>query len=232
MDNGFNQTNNILEQDPNAFAGQPFAQPDPNAVAQTNFAQPDPNAVAQTNFAQPDPNAMAQTNFAQPDYNAQSQLGYAQTTFDPTANQTAYGWNNVPVNQFAPSEQTGPRKCPGKEITGMVFGISSLLMGLITLFLGFVSLAVGAAFGRHSVYGYGRVAMTGASAQVYIYGIVYGLMGIAFAVVAMVLRGKVMAEADEITVKIKAGFGLAIAGIITSGLGLFLTIIGIIVMNA
>lgn len=212
MDNGFNQMDNGFNQMNNAPV-----QPDP--TMQQPYVQPN-----------------AEQGFVQPDYNAGQ--AYAQPSYDGYPNQQVSGWNNYPTNnfqpanQFAPSEQTGPRKCPGKEITGMVFGISSLLMGLITLFLGFVSLAVGAAFGRHSVYSYGRAAMTGASAQVYIYGIVYGLMGIAFAVVAMVLRGKVMAEADEITVKIKAGFGLAIAGIITSGLGLFLTIIGIIVMNA
>ena len=47
----------------------------------------------------------------------------------------------------------------------------------------------------------------------------------------MVMRSKVYAVAQEITNKIKAGFGMAIAGIITSGLGLILTIIGILVMT-
>jgi hypothetical protein len=186
---------------------------------------------------QPDFNAQPM----QPDYGAQP--GFAQQTFDPNANQAAYGWNNAPVNpapmnqfeqydQFAMPENTGVVKCPGKEITGMVFGISALLMGIITIILGIVSVSVGATFGRHSVYSYGRATMANASAQVYVYGIVYGLMAVAFAVVAMVLRGKVMAQATEITGKIKAGFGMAIAGIITGGFGLFLTIVGIILMNA
>lgn len=218
MDNGFNQGNNIpVQPDPNA---QAYAAP------QGGFVQPDYNAGQ--NFVQPDYNAGQ--NFAQQPY-VQPQTGYTQPVYDATNNQQVSGWNNYPTNQYAPAE-SAPVKCPGKEITGLVFGISALLMGILAIIMGFVGIAAAATFGRHSIYGsYGR-AIGSASVQVFIYGYIYAIMAIAFAVVTMVLRGQVFAVAQEITVKIKAGFGMAIAGIIMGGIGLFITVIATIVMFA
>jgi len=210
MDNGFNQMDNGFNQMNNAPV-----QPDP--TMQQPYVQPN-----------------AEQGFVQPDYNAGQ--AYAQPSYDGYPNQQVSGWNNYPTNNFQPANQFAESepsvvKCPGKEITGMVFGISALLMGLIAILMGFIGIGIGAVYGRHSAYNLYTRAMATTSSQVFVYGFIYSFLGIAFAIVAMVMLSKVYAVAQEITNKIKAGFGMAIAGIITSGLGLILTIIGILVMT-
>ena len=85
-------------------------------------------------FQQPYVQPNAEQGFVQPDYNAGQ--AYAQPSYDGYPNQQVNGWNNYPTNNFQPANQFAESepsvvKCPGKEITGMVFGISALLMGLI-----------------------------------------------------------------------------------------------------
>lgn len=218
----YNQMNNGSAQpDPNAFnAQQPYGQP------QGGFAQQPFDAM----------NQQAQAGYAQQPFDAmnqQAQTGYAQPAYDATANQQSYGWNGGYSTDTYGQGNSAPVKCPGKEITGMIFGISALIWGVIGIIMGFVGIAVAGTIQRYSSYlGSYRGSVASASSQVYVYGFVYAFMAIGCAIVTIVLRGKIFAVAQEISNKIKIGFGLAIAGLITGGIGLLLTIISLAVAFA
>ena len=130
---------------------------------------------------------------------------------------------------YDPEEQYVPAVCPGKEITGLIFGIVSLLSGLTSGFFGIAAISLGIMY--NTFYGRGSLYSSAASSrssviQIVIYAILYGIMTIAFAIVTMVLRRKVMLQADAPTKKIRIGFGLAIAGMILGALAVLLGIIG------
>ncbi|MCR4617280.1 MAG: hypothetical protein K5669_03705, partial [Lachnospiraceae bacterium] len=83
-------------------------------------------------------------------------------------------------------------KCPGKEITGMVFGINALVWGVLAIILAWFPF-------------YGLI-----------FGLSYGIVGIACAIVTFVLYNKVKEQATVITNKILRGRSLAKAGLIVS----------------
>lgn len=218
----FNQmNNNPVQPGSNAFnAQQPYGQP------QGGFAQQPAGFAQQPGYTQP------QAAFTQPQQQEYSQPNYdfnAQQAYDATANQQSYGWNGgYSTDTFG--QGSAPVKCPGKEITGMVFGISALIWGVLTIIMGFVGIAVAGTIHRYSSYlGSFRGSVAASSSQVFVYGFVYAFMAIGCAIVTLVLRGKIYAVAQEISNKIKIGFGLAIAGLITGGIGLLITIISLAV---
>ena len=97
-------------------------------------------------------------------------------------------------------------RCPGKEITTLAMGISSLAYGIF-----------GAMFGWYPVYGW-------------ITGGIFAIFGLACAIVAKVLYKKVMEEATTYTNKVNIGNRLGTAGMIVSIIALALMIISIIVI--
>ena len=229
----FNQmNNNPVQPDPNAFnAQQPYGQPQGGYAQQpAGFAQQPAGFAQQPGYTQP------QAAFTQPQQQEYSQPNYdfnAQQAYDATANQQSYGWNGGYSTDTFGQGNSAPVKCPGKEITGMVFGISALIWGVLTIIMGFVGIAVAGTIHRYSSYlGSYRGSVASASSQVYVYGFVYAFMAIGCAIVTLVLRGKIYAVAQDISNKIKIGFGLAIAGLITGGIGLLLTIISLAVAFA
>ncbi len=114
----------------------------------------------------------------------------------------AYSYNPASV-------QPAGTKCPGKEITGLVLGISSLVQGIATITCGWIP-----------IYGI-------------IYAIIFGLFGIGTGVAVNILHKKVHEEATIITKKIETGKKLSVPGIILSAVGIGLSItISIIVCAA
>ena len=91
-------------------------------------------------------------------------------------------------------------KCPGKEISGRVFGINALVWGILALILAWIPF-------------YGLF-----------FGGIYGAFGIVFAIVTFVLSNKVFEQATVITNKIKNGKKLAKAGLIISIIAVCLSI--------
>ncbi len=92
-------------------------------------------------------------------------------------------------------------QCPGKEITGMIFGINALVWGILSLIVCWIPI--------YSL----------------ILGTMYGVFAIAFAIVAKTLANKVFAQATIITNKIRNGNKLATAGLVLGIIGLVLSII-------
>ncbi len=91
-------------------------------------------------------------------------------------------------------------KCPGKEISGLVFGINALVWGILALMLAWIPF-------------YGLF-----------FGGIYGTFGIVFAIVTFVLSNKVFFYLSVITNKIKNGKKLARAGLIISIIAVCLAI--------
>lgn len=222
----FNQmNNNPVQPDPNAFnAQQPYGQPQGGFAGQPYDAM---NQQAQAGYAQQPFDAM----------NQQAQAGYAQPAYD-AMNQQSYGWNGGYSTDTFGQGNSAPVKCPGKEITGMVFGIGAIGMGVAAVIIGIVCIAAAAAImsTKRSLYslGYGSLysPIAQSAGSLFAYGYIWGIMAVGFAIVTMVLRGQIYAVAQEISNKIKAGFGLALAGIISGGIGLLLTIIATAMANA
>lgn len=138
------------------------------------------------------PNQVPNSPQAQP-YQQQvySQPAYQQPVQQPV--QQAYNYN--------PGMQPMGVRCPGKEITGLIMGIGSLVEGVAA-----------AIFGMIPIYGI-------------IYAIIFGLFGLGLGITAILLHKKVHEQATVITKKIEIGKKLAIPGIITSGAGMALSIL-------
>ena len=143
----------------------------------------------------------AQPVYAQPVQPVYAQPVYAQPVY-------AQPQPQVNVNVAAPAYQQAPQKTvvfPGREIVGLLFGIGALFSGLIALFTWV------------PIYGW-------------IGGGINAVFGIVYAIVAKVQWGKIKKEATSYTGKIKAGNGMATAGLIMSILGIVGAIIVGIIM--
>ena len=146
-----------------------------------------------------DNNSIYQSNTPQQPQQQVYQQPVYQQQVQPTP---AYNYNPAAVQPVG-------TKCPGKEITGLVMGIASLVEGIATVTCGWIP-----------IYGI-------------IYAIIFGLFGIGTGVAANILHKKVHEEATIITKKIETGKKLAVPGIILSAVGIGLSItIGIIVCAA
>ena len=99
-----------------------------------------------------------------------------------------------------------PKKCPGKEIVGFVFGINSLAWGILGLLFSWIPI-------------YGMIFS-------FIWG---GLFGVGCGIVALVMNKKVHEEAEEFTGKAETGKKLAVPGIIVGILGCVVSIVVLIV---
>lgn len=104
----------------------------------------------------------------------------------------------------ASSATSAPKRCPGKEIAGMVLGINGLAWPVIGLFCCVIPVSGG------------------------IIGIIYGMIGIGCSIAAIILHNKCVEQADYITKKIVIGKKLAIAGLICGGVGIVLGIVSIV----
>ena len=104
---------------------------------------------------------------------------------------------------YNPYQQQAPvgTRCPGKEITGLVLGINSLVWSVLA-----------AMFCWMPFYGL-------------IFGLIYGLFGIGFAIATNILHGKVMEQATITTKKIHTGKKLAKAGLIVGIIAIALSIL-------
>ena len=136
-----------------------------------------------------------QTVYQQQNY---QQAGYQQTVYQQPVSQPMY---QQPVDSTVV-------KCPGKEITGMVLGINSLVWSVFAIMFCWMPF-------------YGIV-----------FGIIYGLMGIGCGIATNVLHKKVLETATLITNKIRRGKGMATAGIIIGAIGIGLAIVFCIVWVA
>ena len=121
--------------------------------------------------------------------------------------------NNGYVNQAGPAQdlqgyQHQPVRCPGKEITGLVFGINALVWGIL-----------GTLFSWIPFYGM-------------IFSVIWGGMGIGCGIVAIIMHKQVHEVAEEITNKVETGKKLAIPGIVIDAIGIVISVIVIIFMVA
>ena len=105
-------------------------------------------------------------------------------------------------NNYNQAYYTEPVRCPGKEITSMVFGINALVWGVF-----------GLVFCWHIVL-----------------AIVYGVVGIGCGITAIVLFKQVKNIATVITKKGEVGNKLGIAGLICSILAIVISILVLIVL--
>ena len=81
----------------------------------------------QNNTGYTDP-GYAQDGYTQPQY---TQPQYTQPQYTQTPDMGAY-------NQVNTEYQSGATKCPGKEITGFILGINSIVWGGLSLLCGFI----------------------------------------------------------------------------------------------
>ena len=133
----------------------------------------------------------AQEGYAQPQY---TQPEYTQTPDMGAFSQTNTGY------------QTGATKCPGKEITGFILGINSIVWGGLSLLCGFIPF-------------YGMI-----------FAFIWGAFGIGFGIATNILHKKVHEEATEITNKIETGKKLALPGIILSIVAMVISVVVFIVV--
>ena len=122
-----------------------------------------------------------------------------------------YDNNNNYMNQAGPAPdlqgyQHQPVRCPGKEITGLVFGINALVWGIL-----------GTMFSWIPFYGM-------------IFSVIWGGMGIGCGIVAIMMHKQVHEIAEEITNKVETGKKLAVPGIIIGAIGIAISVIVIICM--
>lgn len=118
--------------------------------------------------------------------------------------QPVYQQPQQPVQQPAYSNNTQApigASSPGKEIAGLILGITSLTAGVMAAIFGIIP-GVGIFF-----------------------AVISGLLAIGLGIATIVLNKKVHEQAAVITRKIEIGKNLATAGIITGGAGMLLSII-------
>ncbi len=137
-------------------------------------------------------NQSQETSQVQPD----QQQVYTQPVYQqpqqPVQQQPAYSYNpQAPIGASS----------PGKEIAGLILGITSLTAGVMVAIFGIIP-------------GAGTV-----------FAVISGLLAIGLGIAAIILHKKVHEQAAVITRKIEIGKNLATAGIITGGAGMLLSII-------
>ena len=183
--------NNVINQDP--VVVQPAAEPVPQPVVEP-APQPVPAYQEPVNPA---------PVYEQPVYNQGGfDQGYAQGGYQEPA----------PFAQAGPDLQgfnRVPKKCPGKEIVGFVFGINSIAWGALGLLFSWIPF-------------YGMIFS-------FIWG---GLFGVGCGIVALVMHKKVHEEAEEIGGKIETGKKLAIPGIIIGAVGCVVSVVVLIFVIA
>ena len=133
-------------------------------------------------------------------------FGMQETAATESAPEQIMYQNTVYVQQgeTSPTAATSaPKRCPGKEITGLVLGINALVWPIIGLCCCALPISGG------------------------ILSIIYGLFGIGFGIAAAILYNKCIEQADYITKKITIGKKLGIAGIIVGAVGIVLGIVSI-----
>ena len=134
-------------------------------------------------------------------YYSQSNYGYeSNIRYDNNGyNQNGYNRNNIGgYNRFNNLyEEHIPSRCPGKEITALIFSIVSVISGIISiLFFWYPTM-----------------------------GIIYGISTITYSIVSFVLHQKVMLQAEETTNKIHTAYKLAIGGVILGILAIIFAIL-------
>ena len=114
---------------------------------------------------------------------------------------TNQGYNSTASYQVTQSQQptTGTR-CPGKEIAGLILGISALAMGVLAVIYCWIPVVSSA-------------------------GIVFGIIALGCGIAALILASKVYQQATITTKKIRVGKGLGLAGVICGGIGFLFGII-------
>ncbi|MBR3039541.1 MAG: hypothetical protein IKI20_02635 [Lachnospiraceae bacterium] len=167
-----------------------------------------------------------------------------QGIYPPAGVPQGYGYNQQPGYNQAPgyngynaaypqqayaAPRAGSHK--GKEITGMVMGISALACALIGFSLSMYALSWA---GSHSVYAYyySYASIVEGVIASGVWGLILSSMGIAFGIVALVLKNQIYNATGVIAGKIKVGGILGLIGLISSGVCAVLNIIGISVLAA
>lgn len=238
MDNGFNQMNNF--QDPGyapenpqyvqtnvGQPGQPFMQQSGQPYVQQDPYLQQPYAQGGEPYMQQDPymqQPYGQAGFAQNGYaqNGYAQNGYAQPA-QPGFTVPTYAFQNGP-SQYPQYNNPNGKRCTAMEIIGLVLGISALVLGLPSGILGLAS--VGAASSYNLSHRYNSYRYT-SSAELEIIGVAifFSVLTLACAITTIVLRAQVYRKADIITGKIKAGFGMAIPGLVLGAIAFLLSFI-------
>lgn len=141
------------------------------------------------------------------------QAGYSQDPYQqPAYGQDMYQQADYSQPVYSQPDLQGfkrePVKCPGKEITGLILGINSLVWSVL-----------GTSMGCLPVYGL-------------MFSIIWGLFGIGFGIAAIILNKKVHEQAEEYTNKIEIAKKLSVAGIIVAAVGIVISIIVNVVLVA
>lgn len=175
----------------NLNAYNAYTDPAVSAQQPQTYTQPVQQAAKQQAvYTQP----VQQPAYNQPVYDqsmsamAPQQANYGQNTY--------YVYNGTPY-MYSQSMADAQVRCPGKEITSMIFGINALVWGVL-----------GDLFFWNPII-----------------SIVYGLIAVGCAIPALVLSKQVYEVATVTTKKVATGKKLAIAGIICGCAGLVITII-------
>lgn len=144
------------------------------------------------------------------------------------------GMNNGFQQDYQNFEPQVPvaRSSKGKQITGLVLGIASLVDGVTAFFTNIIILSavgvVSAAAKQLQREGGYYLNTTGTNLDQLVSssstGLVIAIVAVVLAIVVFVLYGKVSANGD-VTKLIKVGRGLAIAGCIVGGIALIFGII-------
>lgn len=244
MDNGFNQMNNAQGMQEYSTDLQEYSQPAPDYMqqpyTQTNVGQPGQPFMQQSGV----PYAGQGGYMGQPDYMGQSgymgqpgymQQGYAQPNpyeysqpVQPGFTVPTYAFQNGP-SQYPQYDTTNGKRCTAMEVVGLILAIVSVSLCLVTLIFGFASIGAASSYNRHRARTYTTYSSYTYSEDIEIItvGIVLGIINVACAITAIVLRGLVYHKADVITGKIKAAFGMAIPSLAISALGLLFSVISV-----
>ena len=241
MDNGFDQMNNMQQtymQNNVGQPGQPFMQQTGTPyAAQTGYmGQPDytaqPDYTTQLGYmGQNDymdqTGYMGQSGYMQPGYAQPNPYEYSQPV-QPGFTVPTYAFQNGPA-KYPQYDTTNGKRCTAMEVVGLVLAIVSVTLCLITLIFGFASIGAASSYNRHRARTYTTYSSYTYSEDIEIItvGIVLGIINVACAITAIVLRGLVYHKADVITGKIKAAFGMAIPSLAISALGLLFSVISV-----
>ena len=188
--------------------GAPVSAMMPQPEPQNQFIQPQQDYYQPTNqYIQPQ----------DPEYSLPPEPGFNQYMAAQNSYEQPASINNNDESKI----------CPGKEITGMIFGIVSVMnasLSSIYAFILFLAVIV-----NISTISYSSSSSSETVIKMFVCTILFILQAIIYAIVALVLNGKVKKEADIITNKIKAGKVMAIIGIALSSLSALSWIISLII---
>ena len=135
-----------------------------------------------------------------------------------------YGDKQFPSRRTYLDSEDEFKRCPGKEVVGLVLGIIGLIYGVIIIITGSaIRSLITKLKNAYSLYGYGTYTYSSPSYSSYKISLfIYGAFAIVLFFVVGVLKRKVYDQADIVTKKIDTGFTLSIIGAVLAGIGMII----------